>query len=302
MPIIPNYTAPRVSLRRRSRLVSGSRCLPIPATDLFSNTGLRGNPNLPDLTERIAAATELVEQYLNRIIVSQIWDMYVDDIGTTYPSVFFSDSMPIDSPFRDYALNLVRSPAINVLGIYATDDFGAETAIDPSLYFVSKTADPGRIALTPGSYWPYHRPVEGFRVRFGAGYVVPFKASQGVLTAPSNPFLGGEFVRITKGLNDGLPNQIEDRVEYQVTNVQGNDLQLLDADGNLMEQVDTSQLGNYSFLGAIPEPIRREIALMASGQDERSEKAPAKAGKSRSVIEFLDGYEERLKYYRLISI
>jgi hypothetical protein len=303
MPIVPQYSGLPVSLRRRTRLISGPACLPIRTAEVMKQTGLRGNEADPDLADRVKASTQLIEKYLNRVLVAQTWDLYLDDVASMFPSSFFS-SYPTDSVFLQSAIELPKSPLLSVVGIYLTDDERTETAVDPKNYLVSTSLEAGRISLVPGATWPYHRSFEGFRIRFVAGYVVPFKAEQGVLTLPNNPFQGGEILRVSRGLNEGLPNGIEADKDYQIANVSGNTLQLLDPDGNLMEQADTTSFGSYSFLGELPEPIRREIAVMAAGRDEESEKANQGRGgaKGRRPVEYIDGFEQRLKYFRLVSI
>lgn len=304
MAIIPQYSGQRVSLRPRTRLVSPARCLPIPGKDVIAQMGVRVNVADLDLLDRIETATEHIERYTGRDLVSKRYDLYLDDVSSTWPSAFSSSWLPLDSPFRDPALNLPRSPLLSVLGVYTTTEDGTETTVDPLSYSVSKTGEPGRIALTSGYSWPYHRGIEGFRVRFATGYVAPFQADSGTLTVPDNPFVGGEILRVSRGLNDGFPGGLQERTPYTVTNVQGNTLQLLDEDGVLMDTVDTTQLGGYSFLGEIPAPIRHEIALMAAGRDmeAKEERNQKKVSSKQGPVHWVEGFEERLKYFRQITI
>lgn len=109
------------------------------------------------LNALIRAARKSVERYLRRGIMSQTWDLIVDEPLPTTP------------------FELPLPPLQSVTGIYFTDTSDVEgAAVDASKYLVDANDPerPGRIILKDGQSWgdTSLRTYMGTRIRFVAGY------------------------------------------------------------------------------------------------------------------------------------
>jgi hypothetical protein len=235
-------------------------CLPISKKDWELTMRIKMSAAFDEVNLRIKTATELVEQFLGRVLVAQTWDMYADDYENTWPAIYQTQHWA-DSVFWNYAIELRKPPLQAVTGVFVRDEFGVETTVPQYVYYVSSSTDPGRISLQPGQVWPYHRGFEGFRIRLVAGYVFPFQTADGILTAPGHTLQSGQVIRLQRGPSDALPSGLFLDSDYTVTNVVGNTLQLLDSMGNLTAPAD---LNTWNFLGEIPEPIRRAIVITSA--------------------------------------
>lgn len=130
----------------------------------------------------VTAARSAVEGFLRRALITQTWDLVLDDIDPdAQPLRMISDLRRWDGPFSSGPIlnfGTVQTEPIpiplgklqSITGVFVTDDSGVETTVDATTYFTNTTTDPGRLILTPGNDWPSHRTYAGFRVRFVAGY------------------------------------------------------------------------------------------------------------------------------------
>lgn len=97
----------------------------------------------------IRAAREAAESYTGRAFITQVWDYLLDD-----------NSDPIQIP---------RPPLQGATPYYTGMD-DTESAEASSKYEVITKRTPGEIMLKQGQTWESTRGVNGFRVRFVAGY------------------------------------------------------------------------------------------------------------------------------------
>jgi uncharacterized phiE125 gp8 family phage protein len=107
------------------------------------------------LSRMISAATEVVERYTGRALITQTWRYTLDS---------FCDE-----------LVLPRPPFLSLtgdgLGIEYTDENGDDQTLDASLYAVAGDREPARIAPAYGECWPPTRcQREAVRVTYTAGY------------------------------------------------------------------------------------------------------------------------------------
>lgn len=103
----------------------------------------------------IEAAREHVEQQvLNRSLITQTWDLYLDR---------FPGKAEIRLPFP---------PLQEVTGVYYTPDGVNEQTFAAANYEVDTAGEPGRIVLKRTASWPGDElvVVNGVRIRFVAGY------------------------------------------------------------------------------------------------------------------------------------
>lgn len=106
------------------------------------------------ITMLIQSARETVEAITRRALISQTWDMTLDD----WPE---SDAIEVPLP-----------PLQSVTSITYVDEDGNSATVSASDYSVDTTSDPGRIVLDADASWPSVslRPANGVTVRFVAGY------------------------------------------------------------------------------------------------------------------------------------
>ena len=111
----------------------------------------------------IAAATDYVELYLGRALVSQTWELVLDD---------FSDEILIG-----------KGPVSSITSVKYYDPDGVEQTLSSSTYSFDATADPQRITLNPGYSWPsIDEGVAKITIRFVCGYsTVPAPIKQAML-------------------------------------------------------------------------------------------------------------------------
>lgn len=106
------------------------------------------------ITALITAARELIEEHAWRSLITQRWDLYLDDW-----------------PASDTIL-LPRPPLRSIVTFEYTDDAGAATAIPADDYIVDAVSEPGRLRLKSTADWPTAtlRELNAIHIRFESGY------------------------------------------------------------------------------------------------------------------------------------
>lgn len=106
------------------------------------------------LTALIQAAREYAEGYLNRALVTQTWELVLDDW-----------------PNEDY-VELPLPPLQSVTDIKYKDIAGTESTWAATNYIVDTDSFLGRVVLADGCSWPTTTlyPAGGIRIKFVAGY------------------------------------------------------------------------------------------------------------------------------------
>ena len=101
----------------------------------------------------IAAAREHVESYTWRALVTQTWELALDE-------------------FPSGAIDLAKGRLGSVVSVRYRDSAGVEQTLDAGAYQIDDVSEPGRILPAPGTSWPSTEAgrVNAVRVRFVAGY------------------------------------------------------------------------------------------------------------------------------------
>jgi hypothetical protein len=166
-----------------------------PAAALYTASQAKAAvPSLVDATDAqvnawLAAATQDVQNFLERAIGSQTWDWkpWGADSVPVWPVGWTTLSYPYVWPneWRSWPpyLEIPLRPLISVTSITYTDEAGSPQTWNSTNYTVSGVGDIGRITLKSGSNWPDLGDVpEPVTIRFVAGYAtVPEPIKQAVL-------------------------------------------------------------------------------------------------------------------------
>lgn len=108
-----------------------------------------------DVKAFVRAARAQVERDTGRALLTQTWDLFLDD-GPTSGWV------------------TVPRPPLQSVTVNSTDTLGAESVWSASNYVVDTASEPGRIGLIDGGNWPSGlRTFQPMRVRFVAGWTTP---------------------------------------------------------------------------------------------------------------------------------
>lgn len=151
------------------KLVTGPTTEPVSLTEAKLHLRLDIDDDDTLVTALIQTAREEAEQLTRRALITQTWDLVMDD----WPA---SDGITLP-------LGQLQS----VTGVYYTDDNAVTYTLSSSLYLVDTYSEPGRLRLKSGETWPSDSlaAVNGVRVRFVAGYtsasMVPAPIRQAML-------------------------------------------------------------------------------------------------------------------------
>ncbi len=140
----------------------------------------------------IVAAREHVEAHCRRALVTQVWDL-------------FMDAVPAGG---EIVLPWPRLRGVESIQFHRADGTtGTVAALD---YVVDTAGEPGRVRLVEGASWPSAelRVVNGFQVRFSAGYggasAVPQGIKQALLLLVGALYENREEVIVAQGVSVGV--------------------------------------------------------------------------------------------------
>jgi hypothetical protein len=281
---------PRGSVAKRLKRIGAPVCEPI-NFDLQKSSLKVGNINASAfaIQMKIAAARTTIEKTLNRCLVQQEFDLFLDDetsVGTGSGIMAATSSgWYLSDGFSGSASSLVEivlplPPIQQVVGIWTSSNDGTETLVDPSVYSVSAAKEPCRIRLRPGQHWPSHGGFEAFRIRFTAGYLVPFRLSDSqptVFQASKHGFQSGDVIQFSS-IDNTVPAGLTPQANYTITNLQQDGFQVLDTDGNLI--VINGAWPGYGFIGSLPANVIEALVLI-SGLNQGGEIRPKLRGAER---------------------
>lgn len=110
----------------------------------------------PYIQRLIAAARQYVEDYTWRALVTQTWELALDE-------------------FPGGAVVLAKGRLGSVTSVKYRDAAGIEQTLSPTSYQVDDVAEPGRVLPAPGTSWPSVETgrVNAVRIRFVAGFGPP---------------------------------------------------------------------------------------------------------------------------------
>jgi uncharacterized phiE125 gp8 family phage protein len=135
------------------RLVTAPATYPVSVTEAKAQCRVDGDDEDVLIDGLIAAATEYVELYTSRAIISQTWEYVADE---------FCNEM-----------RLTKGPVLSVSSIKYFDADGVEQTLSPNFYTADLASDPQRVVLNEGFQWPaVDAGVNKVTIRFVAGYAV----------------------------------------------------------------------------------------------------------------------------------
>lgn len=140
----------------------------------------------------ITVARQNVESHLRRALISQTWEVVLDD-------------------FPAGVIRLPKPPLASVTSIKYTDDEGNESTYSSANYVVDSDTEPGRVVLKSGQTWPAVTlaAANGVRVRYVAGYGaagsnVPQAIRQAILLVIGSLYENREDVLVAQGVSIGV--------------------------------------------------------------------------------------------------
>lgn len=126
--------------------------------DFDDDDELIANVTIPAATQHIDGK----DGWLQRALIDQTWDLYLD----TFPC--------------GSAIRIPLPPLIEVVGLFYTDEDGAEQEIDSANYVVDDTGANAWLVANADFSWPsIMATVNAVRLRFRAGYVDTSLSPQG---------------------------------------------------------------------------------------------------------------------------
>jgi uncharacterized phiE125 gp8 family phage protein len=136
----------------RLKLITGPAAEPVTAADLRAFGRISSDVLDATLTPLLAAARQLAEDYLNRALINQTYELVYDD----FPDLPFSLPMP---------------PLSALTSAKVTDTTGAVTTMDNSDFVVDSSGGMASMNLKNGKAWPAVTPgYAGVAIRYVTGY------------------------------------------------------------------------------------------------------------------------------------
>jgi uncharacterized phiE125 gp8 family phage protein len=145
------------------RLITAPASYPVTAVEAKSQCRIEDTSSDTLIDGLIAAATEYVELYTGRAIVSQTWELVLDD---------FSDAMLIP-----------RGPVTSITSVKYFDTADVEQTVTGTNYVLDAASDPQWVVKASDYTWPeVAEGVNNVIVRFVCGYsTVPAPIKQAIL-------------------------------------------------------------------------------------------------------------------------
>lgn len=133
-------------------LVTAPAIEPVTVAEARAHLRIDGNDHDDVIARLIRAARRRAEAATRRALVTQTWDLTLDD-------------------FPCWAIEMPRPPLVSVTHIKYYDTTGAQQTLSAALYLVDSKSEPARITPAYGQSWPMTRDqVNAVEVRFVAGY------------------------------------------------------------------------------------------------------------------------------------
>lgn len=129
---------------------------PLTTAEAKAHLDVTGSQDDTLIDDIVAAAREWIEGETNRALITQTWDLFLDE--------FPSSSSAIIIPWP---------PLVSVTTVkYTPDVDSSPTTFSATKYIVDSVSEPARIVLEKDEVWPTDslKSVNGVEVRFVAGY------------------------------------------------------------------------------------------------------------------------------------
>ena len=120
----------------------------------------------------IQAAREYVEQETNRVLITQTWEYYLDDLGVNQNTEWWDGTRELATTvLQKRCIELPLGPVQSITSVKTFDEEDNETVFDSSKYFLDVASLPARLALRRNQNWDtFTRETNGFQVTYVAGY------------------------------------------------------------------------------------------------------------------------------------
>jgi hypothetical protein len=143
------------------------------AAKLYLRVDDNGEDTLID--SMVAGAVDMIEQYLNRKLLTQTWAYWLDDFPKTSKNDWWDGTRDgaINSLFGDYpSINIPMGPVSSVSAVKYYLDDDTENIFPSNNYVSDVIGSHGRVVLRVGAIWPSEilRPANGVKVEFETGY------------------------------------------------------------------------------------------------------------------------------------
>ena len=142
-------------------------------------------------TTTIKAASEMIEQHLNRSLLTQTWQYWLNTIpaGGDFSDWKLANGWPysLNAPGEGSIIELPKAPLQSVTSVLTYNDAGTESTFSTASYNVSITgadgSNRGNINLVSGAVWPSDlRDVDAMKITFKSGYGDAASAVPGAIT------------------------------------------------------------------------------------------------------------------------
>lgn len=204
----------------------------------------------------IRAAREAAETFLGRALITQTFDLVLDEFPSAWTGWLY----------------LPRSPVQAVSALTYMDTAGATQTLSSSLYTLDSVSEPARVYAAYGTPWPYTRDFpRAVTVRFRAGYATPVTvdATANTFTALGRTFTDGDAIELSNS-GGALPGGVSEGATYYVVGASGATFGLsLTSGGSAIDL--TSAATGTTFVGRVPEAIRQAMKLLIGHWHENRE-------------------------------
>lgn len=158
------------------KLVSAPGADPVSLNELKNYLRIDSSADDTMLTNFITAATNTVELFLNRKLITQTWDYWLDCFPTKTRFDSLQDGVT-EGRLSEYisvekSISIPFYPLQSVTYLKTYDDDGTAYTTSASDYIVDTVSEPGRLSLKNDTTWAttFLRPVNGIQLRFICGY------------------------------------------------------------------------------------------------------------------------------------
>jgi uncharacterized phiE125 gp8 family phage protein len=175
-------------------LITPPASLPVTLADAKAQCRVESDDEDSLIEGLIAAATDYVEQYTGRALITQTWRLTLDEFT--------------------HALLLPKGPVQTVTHVRYFDSEGAEQTVLVDDYTLDNTSDPAWVVINSGASWPVTQSgVNMVKITFVAGYTeVPSSITHAIL------LLIGQWFDNRSAVSDKAVIAVPNAVESLLTN------------------------------------------------------------------------------------
>jgi len=252
------------------KLVTPPTALPLAIADVRQHLkqDITDDDNLIALY--LGAATEFVQMRTQRQCVAARYQLILDNFpGPSLNSMSFGEAFTMPA----FAIQIPRTPLIQVVSITYTAMDGSTQTMPATDYTIDQSCEPPRITPVFGKIWPIPLPQIGsVKITFDAGYSTPISVNNttnAITLSNWKALVIGDNVRFS---NSGgvLPSPLQQKTDYYVQSIVSPGVYTLaaSAGGALIDITDTGSGLNYlgqpnlnGSPGELPDGIKSWMLL-----------------------------------------